>query len=50
MQQFERADRSGYFALPLHIVVQMQPYFHASERLQYAMSSQVYIQTMENLY
>ena len=49
MQQFVRAERSGYFALHLHVIAQMQPYFHAAGRLQHANSSQVYLQTMEDL-
>ena len=49
MQQLVRAERSGYFALHLHVIAQVQPYFHAAGRLQYAKSSQVYLQTMEDL-
>ena len=49
MQQFVRAERSGYFALHLHVIAQMQPYFHAAGRLQYAKSSQAHLQTMEDL-
>ena len=49
MQQFVRAERSGYFALHLRIIAQMQSYFHAAGRLQYAKSSQVYLQAMEDL-
>ena len=49
MQQFVRAERSGYFALHLHVISQMQLYFHATGRLQYAKSSKIYLQTMEDL-
>ena len=49
MQQFVRAERSGYFALHLHVIAQMQPYFHATGRLQYAKSSKIYLQTIEDL-
>ena len=44
-----KAQYSGYFALHLHGVAQMQPYFHAAERLQYTKSSQVYFPTMKDL-
>ena len=49
MQQFVRAEPSGYIALHLHPIGQMQSYFHVTGRLQYAYSSQVYMQTMEAL-
>ena len=51
MQASVRAECNGYFALHLHVIAQMQPYFHATGRLQYAKSSQVglYLQTMEYL-
>ena len=49
MQEFVRAERSGYFALHLYAIAHMQPYFHASRRLQYTKSSQVYMPTMKDL-
>ena len=49
MQQFIGAEPSGYFALHLHLIPQMQPYIHATGRLQYAKSSQVFLQIMEDL-
>ena len=49
MQQFLCTEPSGYFALHLHFIAQIQLYFHATGRLQYAKSSQVCLQTMEDL-
>ena len=49
LQEFVRAERSGYFALHLYAIAHMQPYFHAARRLQYAKSSQVYMPTMKDL-
>ena len=48
MQQFLRDEPSYYFDLRVHLIAQMQTYFHATWRLQYAKSSQVYLQTMED--
>ena len=49
MQQFLRAEPSGYVALHLHLIAEMQPYFHDAGRLQYAKSTQVYLQIMDDL-
>ena len=32
MQQFVRAERSGYFALYLHVIAQMRPYYRITVR------------------
>ena len=48
MQKFVHAERSGYLiALHVHVIAQIQPYFHAICRQQYGKSSQVYLQIME---
>ena len=49
MQQFLRDEPSDYVAIRVHLIAQMQTYVHATWRLQYAKSSQVYLQTMEDL-